>query len=219
MKGRQIPYSADELAWIEERRAWPRDVMHSTFCTLFGRDVTLQNLNALCKRKGWFTGRSGCFVKGQAPANKGKSMPYHPNSAATRFQKGSRTGRAAENYQPIGAERITKDGYRQRKVHDGLPMQSRWQLVQRLEWEAAHGPIPEGFCLKCKGGDRMNTDPSNWILVSRGVLARLNGGRHRKRIPYDAAAAELKPTVLAIAQVEQRAHERLASLQHQGRAA
>jgi len=72
--------------------------------------VTLKNLNGLCKRNGWLTGRTGHFSPGNAPANKGKSMPFNANSAATRFQKGTRTGRANALYKPIGTERITEDG-------------------------------------------------------------------------------------------------------------
>lgn len=214
MKGRQIVYSGEELAFIESVSKWPRDQAHAVFCQRFRRDdVTLQNFHALCKRKGWFTGRTGCFVKGQEPPNKGKPCPpgtggRHPNARKTQFQKGGRTGKAALNYQPIGTERVTEDGYRERKIHDGLPMQSRWQLVQRLEWEAANGPIPEGWALKCLDGNRLNTDPSNWEAIPRGVLARLNGGRHKKRLAYDAAEPGLKPTVMAIAKLEHAVHEK-----------
>ena len=214
MKGRQIVYTCEELAFIESVSKWPRDEAHAAFCQQFRRDdVTLQNFHALCKRKGWFTGRTGCFVKGHEPSNKGKPCPpgtggRHPNARKTQFQKGGRTGKAALNYQPIGTERVTEDGYRERKIHDGLPMQSRWQLVQRIEWEAANGPIPEGHALKCLDGNRMNTDPSNWEAIPRGVLARLNGGRHKKRLAYDQAEPELKPTVMAIAKLEHAVHEK-----------
>lgn len=207
MKGSWIPYTAEELAWIEARKSDPRHETHAAFCRQFKRnDVSLQNLNALCKRNGWLTGRTGQFNPGDVPVNKGKRMPYHPNSAATRFQKGSRTGRANTLYKPIGTERITEDGYRERKMHDGLPMQSRWQLVQRIEWEAANGPIPDGYALKCLDGDKQNCAPSNWEAIPRGVLARLNGGRHRKTLPYDAAPDELKPLVMNVAKLKHQLH-------------
>ena len=207
MKGRAIAYSAAEMVWLETNRLLPISDYHAAFVAEFGRDVSAQNLHALRKRRGWKTGRTGCFVKGQAPLNKGKKMPYHPHSAATRFQKGSRTGRAAENYQPIGTERISRDGYLERKIHDGMPMQSRWRLVHLVEWEAVHGPVPEGMCLKCLDGDRKNTDPANWTAIPRGVLPRLNGGKASRVMAYDTAPAELKPTILALAQVEHRSQQ------------
>lgn len=49
-------------------------------------------------------------------------MPYHPNSARTRFQKGQRTGRAAALYKRVGTERISKSGYFERKIHDRMPL-------------------------------------------------------------------------------------------------
>lgn len=213
MKGRSITYSAAEKAWLYDNRLLPIGKFHAAFCATFTRDdVSAANLHALRKRNGWKTGRTGQFAKGSQPHNKGVRCPEgvggrHPNACKTQFQKGNRTGRANENYQPIGTERVTEDGYRERKIHDRLPMQSRWQLVQRLEWEAAHGPVPAGYALKCLDGNKLNCDPSNWSLVSRGVLARLNGGRHKKRLAFDAAPAELKPTVMALAKLEQGLHE------------
>lgn len=208
MRGKWISYSAEERAWLEANCTLPVSEYHAAFCAQFGRtDVAASNLHAFRKRHGWSTGRTGRFEKGQVPANKGKSMPYHPNSAATRFKKGGRTGRALERYKPIGTERVSKDGYRERKVHDGLPMQSRWQLVQRIEWEAVNGPVPDGHALKCLDGNKLNTDPSNWELLPRGVLARLNGGRHKRRLAYDDAQPETKPIVMAIAKLEHAAQE------------
>lgn len=54
MKGRSIKYEAEELAWIEARRDWVRSDLHSAFCAFWKRDdISLTNLKALCKRKGW----------------------------------------------------------------------------------------------------------------------------------------------------------------------
>jgi hypothetical protein len=203
MKGHPIPYSAEERAWLQANCTLPAEEYHARFCERFQRsDVTAQNLHAMRKRCGWRTGRTGRFEKGMIPANKGKPMPFHPNSAATRFKSGQRTGRANALYRPVGSERVSKDGYIERKVHDGLPMRSRWQAVHRLNWIAANGPIPAGFGLKCLDGNKQNTDPSNWELLPRAVLARLNGGRHGQRLAYDQAAPEAKPIVLAIAKLQ-----------------
>lgn len=208
MKGRAIAYSAEEMAWLEANRLLPISDYHAAFVAEFGREVSAQNLQALRKRRGWKTGRTGCFVKGQEPANKGKSMPYHPNSAATRFKKGGRSGRAAELYKPIGTERVSQDGYREVKIHDGMPLQSRWRLVHLVEWEKVNGPIPEGHCLKSIDGDRSNVDPANWQLIPRALLPALIGGnRYRDRLPYDDAAPELKPALMTMAKVEHRALE------------
>jgi hypothetical protein len=214
MKGCWIVYSAAELAWIEQRKDWVISHLHRAFCEAFDRaDVSLPNLHALRKRRGWKTGRTGHFEAGQAPVNKGKPCEpgrggRHPNARKTQFRAGSMSGRARERYKPIGTERISEDGYLERKVHDGLPLQSRWQLVQRIEWEAANGPIPDGYALKCLSGDKLNTAPSNWEAIPRGVLARLNGGRFKRRLAFDEAHPDVKPAVMAMAKLEHAAHLR-----------
>ena len=220
MKGHWITYSAAELAWLQANCTLIIDDYHRAFSDVFGRhDVSAANLHALRKRKGWRTGRTGTFEKGVAPVNKGKRCGpgaggNHPNAVKAHFKKGSRAGKAANNYKPIGTERITKDGYREVKVHDGMPFQSRWQQVHRLAWESVNGPVPVGMALKCLG-DKLNTDPSNWTLVPRALLPRLAGGARGQYIAYDAAPDDLKPAILAAAKLDHRvknAHGRSASL-------
>lgn len=208
MKGVNIPYRADELAWLEANRSLIINDYHRAFCEAFGRDdVSSANLHALRKRKGWKTGRTGCFEKGLVPHNKGKPCApgaggRHPNARKTQFRKGNRSGVAEAIYKPIGSERISKDGYIERKVHDGLPMQSRWQTVQKIRWEAINGPLPKGMFLKCRDGDRANTDPSNWEPLPRAVLPYLNGHRG---FDYEAAEPEVRPAIIAVAKVRHAA--------------
>lgn len=198
MKGRQIIYSAAELAFIEARRQLPRAQLRTEFVEEFGRaDVSVMHLHALCKRKGWHTGRTGCFAPGIVPYNKGKPMPYHPNSARTRFRK----GHLPHNTNYEGHERVSKDGYVEISIKETNPhtgYERRYVLKHRWLWEQAHGPIPDGMCLKCKG-DQLNTDPDNWELIPRALLPRLNGRFGRG---YDEAPASLKPTIMAVAKLE-----------------
>lgn len=203
MKGRPVVWSAAELAWIEARATGNRRATHAGFVAAFDRrDVSLSAINALCKRRGWLTGRTGRFAPGQTPPNKGRKGFCAPGSEKGWFPPGTRLGRAAANYQPIGAERVTKDGYRQRKVNDDLPFQRRWKMVHLIEWEAVNGPLPAGHALKCLDGNRLNTAAPNWVAVPRGLLPRL-AGRHRRA--FDTAPPDLKPTLLAVARLEHAA--------------
>ncbi|RHW17172.1 HNH endonuclease [Sphingomonas gilva] len=206
MKGRAIHYSAEELTWLEENREMSRRDLHRLFVMFFGRDdVSPDHIKALCSRKGWKTGRTGQFAPGMTPSNKGKSMPFNANSARTQFKKGSMSGRARALYKPIGTERLSKEGYVERKIHDGLPLQSRWRAVHLIRWEEQNGPLPRGMCLKCLDANRLNTDPSNWAAIPRALLPRLAG---RWTMPYDSAPDELKPVILAMAKVKHAAKER-----------
>ncbi|MCW3837851.1 HNH endonuclease signature motif containing protein [Sphingomonas canadensis] len=205
MKGRQIRYSAEELAWIEENREFSRRELHRLFVMFFGRtDVTVDHIKALCSRRGWATGRDGRFLPGQAPHNKGKPHPTRGRASETQFKK----GQLPHNTRYLGHERISKDGYVEISVSETNPhtgYERRYVLKHRWLWEQANGPLPKGHCLKSLDGDKTNTDPSNWIAIPRALLPRL-GGRFGR--DYDNAPAELKPAILAVAQLEHAARER-----------
>lgn len=92
---------------------------------------------------------------------------------ATQFKPGRRA-EDSHNYQPIGAERITKDGYIERKVSDdsSLVPARRWQFVHRIVWEQANGPVPDGYCLRFVNGDKTDTRLENIECISRADNAR-----------------------------------------------
>jgi hypothetical protein len=95
-------------------------------------------------RRGDNVGAGTRFRKGQESWNKGKPHPASGRSAETQFKPGVRQGVAVDLYKPIGSERISKDGYLQRKINDDFPTQRRWRAVHLIEWEAVHGPVPAG---------------------------------------------------------------------------
>lgn len=212
MKGYPVSYTAEEMAWLEENKDWPRATLHRIFVMFFGRDdVTLDQIQALCFRKGWKTGRTGTFAKGIVPHNKGKPCPpgvggRSANARRHQFKKGNEP----HNTHYLGHERISKDGYIEISVDETNPhtgYERRYVLKHRWLWEQAHGPVPKGMALKCKG-DRQDTDPSNWEIVSRALLPRLSGRYGRG---YDEAPADLKPVILTVAKLEHEVRTRKAA--------
>ncbi|SNT76444.1 HNH endonuclease signature motif containing protein [Paracoccus seriniphilus] len=208
MKGKRISYSAEELAWIEARKKMPRRQAHALFCATWSRDdVSLSNYNALCKRKGWMTGRTGQFPKGLAPHNKGKPMPddLRQKCLRTAFKKGN----LPHNHRGHGHERIdSKDGYVVMIVAEKNPWtgaDTRPVHKHRYLWEQRYGPVPKGHVLKCLDGDKTNCDPDNWELIPRALLPRLSG--RWTGVKYDEAPAELKPAVMAVAKLDHKARE------------
>lgn len=130
---------------------------------------------AACRlRRGDNVGAEYRFKKGQVPANKGLKGVTYEGCIATQFKKGHRGGRAQEIYQPIGAERISKDGYLQRKVNDDMPLQKRWRGVHIIVWEEANGPLPKGHAVVFKDGNKQHITMDNLELVTRGELMRRN---------------------------------------------
>ena len=211
MKGRSIAYSAAEMAWLEANRLMVISDYHRAFVAAFGREVSAANLHALRKRKGWRTGRTGCFEKSQAPVNKGVPCApgtggRHPNAQKSQFKK----GQEPHNTKYLGHERLSKDGYVEISIAETNPHTGygrRYVHKHVHLWEAVNGPVPDGFCLKALDGDKSNTDPANWEAIPRAVLARLNGGRHKKRLAYNEAPPEIRPTLMAMAKVEHRVRE------------
>jgi hypothetical protein len=140
------------------------------------------------------------FRRGEPSHNTGRRHPkgWAPGRMAeTQFVK----GQGGWNHKPIGFERVAGQ-YTFTKVSDirHVPWTVNWKLTHVLNWEAIHGPVPSDQCLKSIDGNRLNTNVENWQLIPRAILLRLNGGRG-KRLGYDAAPAELKPVILAVAKL------------------
>jgi len=85
----------------------------------------------------------------------------------TQFKPGHRGGRAAEVYQPIGAERLSKEGYLQRKINDDMPFKNRWKGVHILVWEEENGPVPDGHIVTFKDGNKLNIAIENLELITQ----------------------------------------------------
>jgi hypothetical protein len=203
---KNIPWSDAELSWVKAHRTLLRKDAHAIFCTKF-RAIKIGAYAALCKRKDWLTGRDGRLQQGNVPANKGKKMPFNANSARTQFKKGG----LPPNTKFLGHERVSKDGYVEISIDQENPhtgFERRYVLKHKYLWEMQNGPVPSGMCLKSVDGIRLNTDPSNWILIKRALLPFMNG-RHGP--DYDSAAREVKPAVLTFAKLKHARFERVRS--------
>ena len=119
-------------------------------------------------------GKATQFKKGMVPHNKGVKGITYPGCVATQFKKGVRQGIAIKLYQPIGTERISKDGYLQRKINDDMPLQKRWRGVHIIVWEEVNGPLPKGHAVTFRDGNRKNLAYENLELVSRADLMKRN---------------------------------------------
>lgn len=116
------------------------------------------------------------FPKGHVPANKGLRRPgwFRGRMRETQFKRGERRGVAARLYKPIGTERVSKDGYLERKINDGLPLQRRWRPAHLVLWESVHGPIPRGHALAFCNGDKTDIRLDNLELITRRALMARN---------------------------------------------
>lgn len=112
------------------------------------------------------SGLTGYFEKGHTPHNKGKKTGSYLGMIPTQFKK----GHTPHNHKPVGSERVTRDGYLERKIAEP----NKWRAVHILNWEKVHGPVPKGHCVIFKNRDTKNPDIKNLLLVTRAELARMN---------------------------------------------
>jgi hypothetical protein len=134
-------------------------------------------------RRGDEIGKEFRFKKGIVPHNTGLRRPgYAPGRMAdTQFKKGQRTGKAAENWMPLGSIRADGEGYLRIKVREGTKGEAYgfgntkiWPLLARHVWEKHKGPIPPGHKIVFKDRDRSNCAIENLELISSGDLMRRN---------------------------------------------
>lgn len=116
-------------------------------------------------------GGSSRFKPGHRTWNKGVSFNTGGRSKETQFKKGMKP----HTWQPIGTERISKDGYLQRKVADTGEKVKDWVYVHILLWQEHHKTeLPKGHAIVFKDGDKTNITIENLECLSRAELMKRN---------------------------------------------
>jgi hypothetical protein len=188
-RGSRRPWSRDEDQLLKRR--YPNE-RTADIARCLGRELTAvyQHAKNIGLRKsaeflaspaaGRTNGRQGMgsrFPKGHVPANKGLRRPgWAPGRMReTQFKKG-RPAYEARNYVPIGSERLSKDGYLERKITDdsSLVPARRWVGVHRLMWMEANGPIPPGHIVTFRNGDKTDRRLENFELITLRENAQRN---------------------------------------------
>src|SRR5690606_28120362 len=119
-------------------------------------------------------GKRARFKKGHEPWNKGlKGWKAGGRSKRTRFKR----GHAPHNTHPIGTVVADRDGYLKRKVRNDIrPGMSRrnWVYLHIEKWERHRGPVPKGYAVVFKNGDKTDIRIGNLECISRQELMRRN---------------------------------------------
>ena len=151
-----------------------------------------------CGRLDGHKGGGTRFSKGHVPFNKGrKGMRLSP---ATEFKR----GHLPHTWVPVGTEVVDREGYLKRKVRDDAPRgmsRFNWRFVHVIHWERYRGPVPEGYVLAFRNGNKRDIRIPNLELITRGELARRN--RMWNRYPR-----ELARTIQHLGQFKRRLRER-----------
>lgn len=193
-----INWTPELVAWL--KKAYRRMTVKELVPALekeFGIIATHCQVDGACERYKLRSGRNGQFKKGGTPWIAGKKGYMGPNR--TSFKRGD----PPKNAQPLWHERENKDGYISLHVPEPDPRNGykhRYQLKHIWIWEQANGrKLPRGHAVIFLDGNKRNFDPDNLKLVTRAQLLALN--RHN----YQQQPDELKPSIFALAMMEEKA--------------
>jgi len=207
-------WTADELTILRERYPHERT---DTIARDLGRKIGSVYQKAanmgLCKTEEYLAspdagrgnvrkGMGTRFRKGSKPWNKGAHFIAGGRSPETRFKKGNKP----HTWQPIGAERVTRDGILERKVTDhGGYNNKDWRPVHVLTWEAVNGPVPDGHLVVFRDGNRENVVIENLECITRAENMRRNTlHRYPKNV---ALAIQLRGALTRQINKRERANE------------
>lgn len=174
LKGRYRLVTQEQSEWIKEAyKTLTRKELTKEFNRIYDRDISVGQMTAFLKNNGFKSGRTGHYRKDNKPWNAGTVGVMKPNAGC--FKK----GRAAENYRPVGSERINVDGYIEIKVANP----SEWRLKHRVVWEQHHGPLQKGDNVLLLDGDKTNVDIDNLQKLTDAELAIVNAKYQFSRQP------------------------------------
>lgn len=200
-KGRPTElYPAEVAAYIlEHHKGTGHAAMAAQLKAAFGKEYTPDQIKAYYGRNKLDSGLTGRFEKGHAPPNKGRKGYIAPGCEKGWFKKGSQPWDTL----PVGTVLTKTDGYLWKKIDEkpGSWLQN-WKQLHLLIWEEANGPVPEGYCVIFKDGDRRNCALENLALVTLAENAVLN------RCGLRFGCAEHTETGILIAKVRLAARRR-----------
>ena len=123
----------------------------------------------------------------------GQQLAVGDGIQATQFKP----GRRPHTWRPIGSERTSPDGYKQRKVSDtGYPPRD-WIGLHCLLWREHHGDIPAGHIVVFRDRNKQHIHIGNLELISRAEHCRRNSIHNYPPELKDAmrALGKLKRTI------------------------
>lgn len=134
--------------------------------------------------------RLGLKASPERLREQGKYVSSHPNSIATRYQKGSisynkgkkvspevyeklkatmfKKGQVTHNMKPVGSERKRGDG----DIYIKIAEPGKWMPKHRYIWEQHNGKIPKGYTVRFRNGDRTDFRIENLYLEARADLLK-----------------------------------------------
>ncbi len=165
----------------------------------FGTMIPAKNIKYFKTNHRLNSGLTGRFEKGHVPKNKGTKGKFNVGGNRTSYKKGD----MPHNTDPIGTEKVLKDGYIWVKINN-IPKAKKninWIQKQRLIYEQNFGSVPDGYYVIFADGNKRNFDPDNLLLASKAEILYLN------RNHYISEDKAMTKTALLLAKMVCRTNE------------
>lgn len=136
--------------------------------------ITPGLMRAYKKNRGITSGLTGHFKKGQVSHNKGlKQTDFMSSEAiertkATRFQKGHVPHNGNT---PVGTVRLRREKNGRPYYWEKVAQPDKWRMKHVLEWERAHGHVPDGSMVTFANGDSTDYRIDNLLLETKAQHA------------------------------------------------
>lgn len=164
-----------------EQREWFREncrgknyrQIAEAFTERFDIEMSAVRVKSFMQRNHLRTGLPQRFQLGHIPYNKGKHMKPPPNVF--------KPGNIPHNHLPVGTERVQKHGYLYVKIAEP----NIWRPKSVLFYEAAFGPVPEGYHVVFADRDIRNFNIWNLKAVPVSEISTIN----RLGLPYYSPAS------------------------------
>jgi len=149
----------------------------------FGTGLTRLQMKGWYKNHNLNSGLTGHFEKGHVPFTAGKrpqDVARDPEALQRLRDSWFKSGHRPVNYLPVGSEQSRQpDGYVWIKIAEP----NSWRMRTRVVWERINGPIPKGFVVIHKDGNKANDDPENLMMISRNEHRLMNRMGLRSEFP------------------------------------
>ena len=131
MKRKPHNYTPGQLGFIESMCKQLTDTeLAEQLNSLFGINLSVDQVKGVRWRNGWKTGRTGCFEKGHTSWNKGKKFNAGGRSSQTQFKKGN----LPHTHVPVGSESVKKK--ENDLIYVKIAEPNKWQSKHSLIWES-----------------------------------------------------------------------------------
>jgi hypothetical protein len=157
-------YTSEEIEFLKNNiKSRSYLEVQRLFNERFGLAVTFSQITNTLIRYGLRNGVCSRYGHGKISPNSKKGI-CPPQLIGRGFKPG-------HNSAPIGKEYLNKvTGYLMVKIDSP----DIWKAKHILIWEAANGPVPEGYAVIFADGNKSNFDLDNLLLVSRAELGTMN---------------------------------------------